>query len=113
MIDLIRIKEVYLFSGVTDFRKGITGLYRIINDSFDANQIKESLFLFCNKKKDSIKIIEVLDTGIWLYQKRLYNGKFIYPELTKDARITPNELKIIISGLDFIHELEYKELHNQ
>lgn len=69
MIDLAYIDRVYLFHGVTDFRKGISGLYRLVLDSFQKNDMKNSLFLFCNKKRDSIKILEVLDTGIWLYQK--------------------------------------------
>lgn len=34
MIDLAYIDRVYLFHGVTDFRKGISGLYRLVLDSF-------------------------------------------------------------------------------
>ena len=109
MIDLAYIDRVFLFHGVTDFRKGISGLYRLVLDSFQKNDMKNSLFLFCNKKRDSIKILEVLDTGIWLYQKRLFDGKFPYPEIDRQAIITPDELKIIISGLDFIQALEKRE----
>ena len=109
MIDLAYIDRVYLFHGVTDFRKGISGLYRLVLDSFQKNDMKNSLFLFCNKKRDSIKILEGLDTGIWLYQKRLFGGKFPYPEIDRQAIITPDELKIIISGLDFIQALEKRE----
>ena len=49
MIDLAYIDRVYLFHGVTDFRKGISGLYRLVLDSFQKNDMKNSLFLFCNK----------------------------------------------------------------
>lgn len=106
MIDLNLVKNIYLYGGVTDFRKGINGLIDKISNDFDINEITNSLFLFCNKSKTSIKIIEVEKSGIWLYQKRFKSGKFIYPNSNNKAQITTDELRIIISGLDFIKMID-------
>ena len=38
MIDLNDIDKIYLFTGNTDFRLGISGLTKIVLSSFQANQ---------------------------------------------------------------------------
>lgn len=109
MINLKFVKEVYVFSGVTDFRNGIHGLLRIISRDFDLNNIKDCIFIFCNSKRSSIKLLEKDSTGIWIYQKKLDRGKFIFPKTQQNARITVDELKILINGLDFIRIIEKNE----
>lgn len=106
MIDLTKINDVYVFSGITDFRKGITGLTRLVLEEFDENSVTNNLYVFCNKTKTSLKILHFEEVSIWLYQKRLNIGKFVYPTIENKCRITADELKIIISGLDFINVIE-------
>ena len=45
MIDLTKINDVYVFSGVTDFRKGISGLTRLVYESFDDGAINNNLYV--------------------------------------------------------------------
>lgn len=106
MIDLSKIKDVFVFSGVTDFRNGIEGLTRLVFKNFDQSTVTDNLFVFCNRKKTSLKILHFEKAGIWIYQKKLNMGKFAYPSVENNCRITPKELEIIISGLDFIHLIE-------
>lgn len=112
MIDLTNIKDIYLYSGSIDFRYGILGLSSVVCSSFNGIPPKDTLFLFCNKSKTQVKLIQFDSTGIWLYQKRLSNTKFIYPDTkfsTKNKNIiSKDELKIILSGLDFIRKIEGK-----
>lgn len=110
MIDLTKINDVYVFSGVTDFRKGISGLTRLVYEIFDVEATKNNIFVFCNKNKTSIKILHFEEISIWLYQKKLNVGKFTYPNVDNKCKITKDELKIIISGLDFIKIIENKGL---
>ena len=111
MIDLNKINNVYVFSGVTDFRKGITGLTRLVLDSFDEASINNNLYVFCNKDKNSIKILHFENISIWLYQKRLKIGTFTYPRIENNCQITKDELAVIISGLDFIKIIENKGIN--
>ena len=106
MIDLNGIKKVYLFSGATDFRKGMYGLLQMVNLEFDLENINDVIFLFVNSTKTGVKILQKDYTGLWLYYKRLDKGKFVIPNTTTNAIITPDELKIILTGLDFIKLLE-------
>ena len=106
MIDLAYTRKVYLYSGVTDFRKGLFSLACMVGNDFDLDHIDGFLFVFCNSAKNSIKILEREGTGFSLYQKRLDKGKFEYPQIEANAEITPDELRILVSGLDFVKILE-------
>lgn len=112
MIDLTDIKDVYLYSGFIDFRYGILGLTSVVCSSFGGIPPKDTLFLFCNKNRNQVKLLQFDDTGIWLYQKKLNNTKFVYPNTPFSTqnknKITTSELKIILSGLDFIKKIEGK-----
>ena len=58
--------DVYLAPGVTDLRKSIDGLSLIVQESFELNPFSKSLFVFCNRKKDKIKILQWEYSGFWL-----------------------------------------------
>lgn len=52
------IDRVYLAIGVTDLRKSIDGLAILVTESFNLDPFSRSLFVFCNRKRDKIKILE-------------------------------------------------------
>ena len=107
MIDLSPIKDIFLFTGNTDFRTGILGLSGIVLLSFpNQNDRTNNLYVFCNSKKTKIKILHFDETGIWLYQKRLNSGKFVYPDAKGDFKITKDNLITILEGLNFIQKIE-------
>lgn len=102
MIDLSKIKHVYLYPGKTDFRYGINGLRRIIANHIEIN----SLYVFCNYDLTQLKILEVEDNAIWLYQKKLLRGKFNYPSCGNTSSLSVDEIKFIIDGMNLIHKIE-------
>ena len=108
MIDLNKIKEIYLYTGTTDFRYGIYGLSKIVLSLFERDKIKHNLYLFCSKSKKCIKILEFEDNGVWMYYKKLDVGKYIYPETGKIGTISKEDLTILLNGLDFVYRLEGK-----
>lgn len=104
MINLDKVKHVYLSSTLTDMRKSIDGLAIIVETSFKQALNESSLFLFCNKAKNKIKILH-FDNGFWLYYRRLEKGKFKWPETSDEIySVTFEELKWFIDG----HELRVK-----
>ena len=112
MIDITNTKKIYLFSEPIDFRYGILGFSAIITSKFNLKQIEiNTLYLFINKKRNQVKVIEFDKSGIWMYTKRLKEGKFAYPETQGIHGITKEEFKIIIEGLDFFKRIEGKELN--
>ncbi len=70
---------IYLAVGATDLRKAINGLSVIVQESFGLDPFNQSLYVFCNRKKNLIKILHWENTGFWLYIKRLEKGFFQWP----------------------------------
>ena len=105
MINLDKIKNVYLSSNFTDLRKSIDGLSIIVETEFNLNLFEPSLFIFCNKSMNKIKILHY-DNGFWLYYRRLEKEKFKWPVNNIGViNISFEELKWLVNG----HELRLEE----
>ena len=93
-------KRVYLACGKTDMRKSINGLSAIVEGSFKLDPFAEALYVFCNRKRDRVKILEWDGDGFWLYFKRLEKGHFRWPDVGEDATmtLTGDELNILLGG---------------
>src|SRR5689334_4863993 len=48
---------VYLACGSTDLRKSIDGLAATVTHSFELDLFANSLFVFCNRSRDKLKIL--------------------------------------------------------
>jgi transposase len=49
--------EVYLYRGIVDMRKSIDGLSAIVEQELGLSPFAAQLFVFCNRKRDKIKIL--------------------------------------------------------
>ena len=54
--DISRVDHIYLACGYTDLRRGIDGLAQIVQQQFELDPFSNSLFLFCGKRRDRIKV---------------------------------------------------------
>ena len=93
-------KKVYLACGHTDMRKNINGLSEIVQSGFQLDLFEEAIFVFCNKRRDRLKILEWDGDGFWLYFKRLEKGHFRWPQPGGEPTLTLNntELQILLGG---------------
>ena len=93
-------RRVYLACGATDMRKSINGLSGIVQDSFKLDLFDGALFVFCNRSRDRLKILDWDGDGFWLYFKRLEKGHFKWPAQGDAATITltGDELAILLGG---------------
>lgn len=99
MIDLKTINKIYISPGYTDLRVGIDGLALLVRNKLDNDPFDNSLYIFCNKKRDKIKILHFEQTGFWIYYKRFEIGKIKWPLNEIDLCITPTDFKWLLQGL--------------
>lgn len=105
-------KRVFLACGQTDMRKSINGLASIVESSFKLNPFDGAIFVFCNRSRDRIKILEWDSDGFWLYFKRLEKGHFRWPAsgTEQTLTLTGEELSILLGGTRVELKLKREEL---
>lgn len=105
-------KPVYLCCGHTDMRKQINGLLTLVKESFSLDPFSEALFVFCNRSRDRIKVLEWDGDGFWLYFKRLERGHFRWPSKGDSETMLLNnkELSFLIEGAKLEKKLKGEEV---
>lgn len=107
------VKTIYIAYGATDFRKQIPALCADVKSKFKLNPSKNVAFIFCNKKRNSIKVLCYDKNGFVLAQKTLLDTekmKFQWPRNSKELKsITKKQLDWLLSGLKIEQEKSFKE----
>jgi transposase len=106
-------KPVFLCCGPTDMRKSINGLMTLVKESFSLDPFMDALFVFCNRNRDRIKILEWDGDGFWLYFKRLERGRFrSWPAAGEETvmNLDVKELSYLIEGAKLEKKLNRKEV---
>lgn len=102
--------RIVLASGATDLRKSIDSLAAIVQEQFSLNPFSPTLFVFCNRGRDKLKMLYWEHNGFWLLYRRLERGTFRWPE-TADGDVTvgihPRQLRWLLDGLT----LEQRQAH--
>ncbi len=102
MIGPPKIRRVFLAAGVTDMRKAINGLSVLVDQAMDLNPLSGDLFVFCNRRRDILKILYWDKNGFALWQKRLEEQRFFWPQSSGDVlSIGSRELEWLLAGLDY------------
>lgn len=94
--------RIFLACGATDFRKQITGLSTLVSTKFDLDPYRDDcVFLFCNKKRNSIKVLRYDRNGFVLAGKTLLDGmKFQWPSKKEDVmKIDKKQVEWLLDGL--------------
>jgi transposase len=103
--------QVHLCAGATDMRKSIDGLATLVTSAFNLDPFSHQWFVFCNKRRDKIKILYWETNGFWLYYKRLERGRFLWPEGDdKTLSITRRQLEWLIDGLSIVQPTAHREV---
>ena len=108
MLGNITVAEnIYIAYGYTDMRKSIDGLAAVVQEQFHLEPFSKSLFLFCGKRRDRIKVLLWEGDGFVLLYKRLENGSFKWPRRESDVKpISWQQFQWLMEGL----EIEQKTL---
>lgn len=106
MLDLSKIDNIYLAPGATDMRKSVDSLAAIVQYQMYLDPFSTSIFIFTNKRKNIIKILEWDKNGFWLHTKKLVGkDRFRWPKvINQDSiMIDRRQLEWLLDGLE-IHQ---------
>ena len=103
MIGLGLATRVYLAAGATDMRKGFDGLFGIARDRLGMDPLSGHLFVFCNGRRNRLKVLYWDGSGLWICSKRLEKGRFSWPVQGDEqgrVRLSSEELTLLVSGIE-------------
>ena len=106
------IGKVYLATGSTDMRKSIDGLAAIVQECFKLNPFSSNLFVFCNKNRNKLKILQWQHNGFWLHYRRLEKGIFQWPKEGNNSPLilSNRELQWLLDGLSLNQKQAHKKV---
>ena len=102
MLNLTTSIKIYLCTQPTDMRKGINGLSGIVRSEFASDPTDGSLFVFINRGRDRMKLLQFESGGFWLYYRVLETGTFesLKPKTDSSAlKIDGTQLSMLLSGV--------------
>jgi len=93
-------------------RKSINGLIALVQESFCLDPFEDALFVFCNRDRNRMKILEWDGDGFWLDFKRLERGRFRWPTEGDSTTmlLDVNELGCLIDSARLEKKLRRKEV---
>ncbi len=104
-------ERVYLACGATDLRKSIDGLAVLVREGFNLDPFTPCLFVFCNRRRDKLKILQWDHNGFWLHYRRLERGRFDWPAGEhRVAAVTRRELRWLLDGLSLKQPRAHREV---
>ena len=94
--------QIWIVAGVTDMRRGFTGLSATVQTALDKNSLAGDVYIFRGRRGDLIKILWHDGDGLCLLAKRLDRGKFIWPKTESGTvSLTRAQLSMLCEGIDW------------
>ena len=94
--------RVWIAAGVTDLRRGFTGLSALVQTKLEQSPFSGQVFVFRGRRGDLIKLLWFDGDGLCLFSKRLERGRFVWPQAKHGAvSLTAAQLSMLLEGIDW------------
>jgi transposase len=104
VIELRAGTRIWIVAGVTDLRRGFTGLSAMVQTALEQDPFSGHVFLFRRRRGDLIKALWWDGDGLCLLAKRLERGRFTWPQATSGSvSLTRAQLSMLLEGIDWRH----------
>jgi transposase len=94
--------RVFLCREPVDLRRSIDGLSVLVEKELGLDPFAPQLVVFCNRKRDKIKILYWEKSGFVLWYKRLEQDRFpwLSPATPSVVTLSGRELNWLLDGID-------------
>lgn len=100
MLPLNGAMRIFLYRGVTDMRRSFDGLSGMVQGVLAEDPFSGKLFVFCNRRRDRVKLLYWDGDGFALWYKRLEEGSFRIPDgRTEKMELSKGELSMLLEGI--------------
>jgi transposase len=82
-------------------RKQFDTLAAVVRNELVLNPLTGALFVFCNRRRNRVKILYWQHGGFMLLAKRLERGTFAWPQIVKPyLEMSAEQLALLLAGID-------------
>ena len=94
--------RIWVAAGITDLRRGFTGLSAIAQTVLEQDAFSGQVFVFRGRRGDLIKVLWWDGDGLCLFAKRLERGRFVWPQ-ADSGTVSPTraQLSMLLEGIDW------------
>ncbi len=85
-----------------DMRRGMDGLAAIIQQSLGELPFDGTAYLFRNRQGHRLKMLVADGQGLWLCQRRLHQGSFVWPKSAETSLVLSlAQWRWLVAGVDW------------
>ncbi len=102
MLSLPNSLKVFLAVKPVDMRKQFNGLWSIAQEELGEDPKQGALFVFTNRNRNRLKMLYWDGTGVWVFAKRLEQGRLSWPIGSADEKLVlkAQALTMLMNGID-------------
>ncbi|MGO8751114.1 MAG: IS66 family insertion sequence element accessory protein TnpB [Thermoguttaceae bacterium] len=94
--------QIWIAAGVTDMRRGFTGLSAMVQTTLQQSPLSGHVFVFRGRRGDVIKLLWHDGDGLCIFHKRLDSGRFVWPKAESGSiSLTRAQLAMLCEGIDW------------
>jgi transposase len=94
--------QIWIAAGVTDLRKGFTGLSALVQTALEQEPFSGHVFVFRGRRGDLVKLLWWDGDGLCLLAKRLERGRFVWPKAESGVvALSRAQLSMLLEGIDW------------
>ena len=102
MIALATHTQIWIVAGVTDLRRGFTGLSGMVQTKLEQDPFSGHVFVFRGRRGHLIKVLWWDGDGLCLFAKRLERGRFVWPQaMSGTVSLSRAQLSMLLEGIDW------------
>lgn len=99
---MINPSEVWVVVEPIDMRAGIDGLSLRIQNALGRSPCDGSAYAFRNRRGTRLKLLVWDPTGVWVCNRRLHEGKFVWPTAqSATCTLSAAQWRWLITGVDW------------
>ena len=94
--------RIWIAAGVTDLRRGLTGLSAAVQLVLEQDPFGGHVFVFRGRRGDLIKLLWWDGDGLCLFAKRLERGRCVWTAAASGpVSLTRAQLSMLLEGIDW------------
>lgn len=99
---MLTLSSVQLVLEPVDGRLGTDGLSQLVQNHLGRSPCDGTAYLFTNRRRSRLKLLCWDGTGVWLAQRRLHRGIFVWPRAeVAQMTLTETQWQWLITGVDW------------